>query len=263
MRRPVALYIFCLLYSTCSVFAQILKVDKSHLSSDSSGYITGVADAAFALNNRSSTADKENVYVGFRNHLDLVHIGARGATILIGGINYFKIGDGPLISNGTGHLRHIVRRNVDVSPEVFVQMQYDESRNMKSRELIGGGLRFNPVRGDNSVQMGLGAFYEYEQWNGAEVSVTKHLWKMNSYLGCDLRLNQSIKINSIVYFQTGRDDAIDAFRSRLSGHVELKDRVSNHFTIKLIADFHLEDRPIIPLNTFIYETYFGVQYNFN
>jgi hypothetical protein len=263
MLRSSSLYLLCFFCSIYGVFAQILKVDKSHLTTDSSGYITGVVDAAFALNNRSSTANKENVYIGFRNHLDLVHIGEQGATILIGGINYFKIGDGPLISNGTGHLRHILRRNVDVSPELFVQIQYDESRNMVSRELLGGGLRFNPVRGENSVHMGIGAFYEYELWNNAELRIAKYLWKMNSYVGCDVRLNQSMKFNSIIYFQTGKDAAINAFRSRLSGHIELKDRVSNHFTLKLMADFHVDDRPIIPLNTFIYETYFGVQYSFN
>ncbi len=51
---------------------------------------------------------------------------------------------------------------------------------------------------------------------------------------------------------------MDVFRSRLSGHFEIKDKISNHFKVKLITDFLMDNRPIIPLNTFVYEMYFGV-----
>jgi hypothetical protein len=243
--------------------AQILKVNKSHLSSDSSGYLTGIVDGSIAVNNRSSTADQQNVYVGLRNNLDLVYVAKESATILIGGFNYFKIGSGPIISNGTGHLREIFRRNSKLTPEAFGQLQYDQSRNMEARELLGGGIRWQPLKGKNTLNVGLGMFHEHERWNPGGEVILKDLWKMNSYLSTELNLTDRIQLNAIAYFQTGKDEAIDSYRSRVSGHIEFKDKISSHFKVKISGDFLLDDRPIIPLNRLIYETYFGIEYSFN
>lgn len=243
--------------------AQILKVDKGHLSSDSSNYLTGIVDGSIAINNRSSTAEQQNVYVGFRNNIDLVFVAKESATILIGGFNYFKIGSGPVISNGTGHLREIFRRNNKLTLEVFAQLQYDQSRRMEARELLGGGLRWQALKGKHSLNLGLGTFHEHERWNAGDQIIMKDLWKMNSYLSTEVNLSKRIQINAIAYFQTGKDASIDSYRSRVSGHIEFKDKISERFKVKLSGDFLLDDRPIIPLNRLIYETYFGIEYSFN
>jgi hypothetical protein len=245
------------------IFAQILKVDKSHLATDSSNYLTGIVDGSIAINNRSSTADQQNVYVGLRNNLDLVYVAEKSATVLIGGFNYFKIGSGPVISNGTGHIREIFRRNAKLTPEAFGQLQYDQSRRMEARELIGGGLRWQALQGKNSLNIGLGTFHEHERWNAGGDVILKDLWKMNSYLSGEINLSDRMQINAIAYFQTGRDASINSYRSRVSGHIEFKDKISERFKVKLSGDFLLDDRPIIPLNRLIYETYFGIEYSFN
>jgi len=100
-------------------------------------------------------------------------------------------------------------------------------------------------------------------WNGPENELTKQLWKLNTYLSADVKLTSSINVNAIVYFQSGRDSEIDAFRNRLSGHLEFKNAVTDQFKVKMTANFLLDDRPIIPLNEFIYEAFFGVEYSFD
>ena len=259
--RQVYFFLIVLFASLAS--AQILKVDKGHLSSDSTNYLTGIVDGSIAVNNRSSTVDQQNVYVGFRNNMDVVYVARESATILIGGFNYFKIGNGPVISNGTGHLREIFRRNHTLTPEVFVQLQYDQSRNMEARELIGGGMRWQAIKGKHSLNIGLGTFHEHERWNATDQMILKDLWKMNSYISCEINVTKRMQINAISYFQTGRDVSIDSYRSRVSGHIEIKDKISSRFKVKMSGDFLLDDRPIIPLNRLIYETYFGLEYSFN
>ncbi|WP_420316345.1 hypothetical protein [Ekhidna sp.] len=246
-----------------STKAQILKVDKGFLATDSSNYFTGVIDATFAINNRSSTVDQQNIYVGVNNNVDLVYIAERSATVLISGLNYFKIGDGPLIYNGSAHLRQVLRRTAKLTPEFFIQGQFDESRNMEFRMLYGGGLRWNILQKENSLFAGVGVFRENERWNGPEGEINKNLWKLNSYLSADVKLTESININAIIYFQSGRDGAIDAFRNRLSGQLEFKNALTEKFKLKMTSNFLLDDKPIIPLNEFIYEVYFGVEYSFN
>ena len=180
-----ALAISCVLFC---VHGQILKVDKGSLASDSSNYFIGVIDATFAINNRSSTVDEQNIYIGVNNNVDVVYIAEKSATIFISGLNYFKIGEGPLIYNGTAHLREIFRRSAKLTPEIYGQVQFDESRNMELRWLIGGGYRWNLLQKKNSLYMGLGIFREMEHWNGLESQVDKQLWKMNSYVSADVRL---------------------------------------------------------------------------
>lgn len=257
--------IFCIfLFLVASLsYGQILKVDKGFLASDSSGYFTGVIDATLAINNRSSTVDQQNVYIGVNNNVDVVYIAERSATVLISGLNYFKIGDGPLIYNGSAHLREIFRRAATLTPEVFGQIQFDESRNMELRWLLGGGYRWNVLQKKNSLYMGLGIFHEIERWNGEAAQVDKELWKLNSYFSADVKLTSTTNVNAIVYFQSGRDGAIDDFRNRLSGQLEFKNALTNHFKLKMTSNFLLDDRPIIPLNKFIYEVYFGVEYSFD
>lgn len=243
--------------------AQILKVDKDFLETDSSNYFTGVIDATFALNNRSSTAVEKNVYVGFNNSLDLVYIAKEAATVFISGINYYKIGDGPLIYNGSAHLREIFKRAATITPEVYSQIQFDQSRNMELRWLLGGGYRWNVIQKKNSLYMGLGVFHEHERWSGTLASIEKNLWKMNYYLSADVKLTKSTSINAIAYLQSGHDKTIDAFRNRLSGQLEFKNAISDQFKVKMTSSFLLDDRPIIPLNTFVYEVYFGIEYSIN
>ena len=253
---------------TASLFAfalnaQILKVDKGFLAADSSNYFIGVIDATFAINNRSSTIDEQNIYVGVNNNADVIYVSEKSATIFLSGINYFKIGDGPLIYNGTAHLREIFRRAAKFTPEVYAQIQFDESRNMELRWLLGGGYRWNILQQKNSLFMGLGLFREMERWNAGEFKINKNLWKLNTYLSADVRLSATTNINAIVYFQSGHDSEIDKFRNRLSGHLEFKNALTEHFKVKMISNVLLDDRPIIPLNEFIYEVYFGVEYVFN
>ncbi len=257
---------YYILFFVCISFvsnAQILKVNKGSLVSDSSNYFIGVVDATFALNNRSATADKRNLYLGINNNIDVLYISEQSATLLISGLNYYKIGGGPLIYNGSFHLRQIVKRAARWTPEIFTQTQFDESRNMELRQLLGGGVRWNLLQRKNILYMGLGGFYEYERWKGENELIRKKLFKFNSYLSGDIRLSETTYLNTIFYFQSGWDNEIASLRNRVSGQLEIKNEVTDKIKVKLTSNVLLDDKPIILLNELIYEVFFGVGYNFN
>lgn len=253
---------FILVLISIGLKGQILKVDKSHLATDSAGYFTGVMDASFNVNNRASTPDRQNVYVGINQNADMVYVGDRHATVLISGINYFKIGDGPLVYNGSAHVREVFNRKETLSPEIYGQAQFDESRNMELRWLLGGGMRWNVLRGENSLHLGLGTFREHERWKGEIGLIEKNLWKVNTYIGADLSLTEEVSFNTIFYLQSGWDEEIGSFRNRVSGQVEIKTTISKRVKVKMASSLLVDSRPIIPVNKLIYETYFGVEYSF-
>ncbi|GAB4251552.1 MAG: hypothetical protein Tsb0034_30520 [Ekhidna sp.] len=263
MQRKIILGSVFLYMCSFPAFSQILKVSKGRLATDTSSYFTGIIDGAFALNNRSSTVDEQNLYLGITNNVDLVYLSEKSASILISGLNYYKIGDGPLIYNGTAHFREILRRKATFTPEVYGQVQFDESRQMELRWLAGGGFRWNILQKSNSLFMGVGAFREYERWDGESAVIRKRLLKLNSYMSADVALSPTTSVNAIAYFQSGRDAAIDAFRHRFSGNLEIKNAITDRLKIKMTSNFLLDDKPIIALNRFIYEVFFGLEYGFN
>ncbi len=255
--------IFFFLFCYSQVSAQILKVNKGSLASDSSDYFIGVIDGTFALNNRSSTAEVQNVYVGVNTNLDVVYVAKQSATLLISGLNYFKIGDSPAIYNGSSHLRHILRRAAKLTPEFYTQVQFDESRNMSLRYLAGAGYRWNILEKKNMLYCGLGVFNEHERWAGEQETIVKNLWKVNTYLSGDVKITQTTNINAIGYFQSGYDQEVNSFRNRFSGQIEIKNALNAHLKVKLSGQFLWDDQPIIPLNEFIYQTFVGLEYAFN
>lgn len=253
----------CFLHITIlAAFGQVLKVDRSHFESDSSGYLVGAIGGNFNVNNRGSTPEEENVYVGVTGNTDFIHVAKNSATIMIGGLTYFKIGDGPTVYNGYVHLREILRRSHTVAPEFLLQSQFDQSRKMEFRQLIGGGLRFNVLRGENSLHAGLGGMFEHEEWRADTTLIVKDLFKINTYVGGELTLNETVTIRTITYFQSGWDARIESFRNRLSSFLQISTELTEHLNFTTSFDFYLDDRPIIPVPRITYESNFGISYTF-
>ena len=263
MRFKIWLSFLCLFFFSSIAKSQILKVDKSHLSTDSANYLTGAADLRFQLNNLASTPQQQNSLVSIHSLLDLVYVTPNKAIITINELQYFKIGDGPFLNTGSAHVRVNWSRNTFLSPETFVQIQYDQSRQMKQRFLYGGGTRFNFIRGDNSLHAGIGIFREQEIWENQDgISVDVTFNKFNSYFGGEVNLNDHIELNSIAYFQTAYDNTIDAWRHRVNGTLELKDRITKAFQLKLALSGSLDSRPIIAINRFFYSLQLGFEFSF-
>lgn len=256
------LFLLPFFVSLFSVDGQILKVDKGYLGIDSSNYFTGMFDIAFALNDRGSTAEEDVVYIGLQNKTDLIYLAEKSATILKTGINYFKIGEGPFVFNGSVHLREVFNRKNRFSPEVYGQAQFDGSRNLDLRALLGGGFRWNVTHPVNTVYLGMGFFNEYEKWDNGEVVENKNLLKLNTYLGVGHEFNNRISISAISYFQSGYDKDIEKLRNRVFASLQLANDVTDKLRLKFTFNYEHDDRPVIPLNRHVFESYVGFEYKF-
>lgn len=246
--------------------AQILKVDKGDLESDSSDYFLGSVQLDFNINNRSATADNDIRFVGFEGNADIVYIADKHAYIFINKINYFKSTGGPLLSTGYTHFRINFLRKKKLSYESFTQVQYDDGRRMPFRFLQGGGVRYR-VSADKKakVYIGIGVMYEKENWRspiGEELLIEREIWKTSNYINGKFQLNDHVSFNTILYYQGGHDTKSDLFRTRLSGDVVLQMELSGKlaFTVTFAAQY--ENRPIIPINNLVYSLTNGFKWNF-
>ncbi len=260
----IKLIIVALLLSF-STRAQILKVDKGDIDADSSGFFLGNINLDFNINNQSTTAEKEVTFKGLRAKADLVYVSNENAYILINNLNYFTSTGGAEISTGFTHFRINWLRKKKLSYETFTQIQYDDGRNMPLRRLIGGGVRWAVARaGNHKLHIGTGVMYEYEQWKQAEPSrlIQKEILKNSTYVGFQTLINNIARFNGIVYYQGGYDESSDLFRNRFSGDVSLSFSLTNNLSFSTSFSAQYEDRPIIPINNWVYSLTNGLKWDF-
>lgn len=217
------------------------------------------------MNNRSTTPEKDVMFVGTTAYADLVYVADKNAYILINNINYFKSTGGPLISNGYAHFRTNFLRKNKLSFEAFTQVQYDEGRKMTSRFLVGAGVRYLMIKSRKSrIHVGSGAMQEQEVWRpfDEDQDIEKNMLKLTSYLGGTVFFSDEVKFHIMAYYQTGYDTDDSVYRHRLSGDTKLSIGLTDRLDFTVSFNFQYEDKPIIPINGFVYSLNNGLKWSF-
>jgi hypothetical protein len=247
--------------------AQILRVDKNHLESDSAGYFALYADVNFSLDNRSVSPKEQLVYTRLNSKADVLYVSKRHAYILVNSIEYQATSNSTPFSTGYTHFRINFRRIHKVSYETYVQMQYDEIRRMRLRTLTGGGIRFTAIDEDGfDVHIGTGVMYEIEKWrrieNNPESDFYKEMPKLSNYLGVEFGLSKHVKLNLWGLYQTGYDTQDDIARNRYAGEATLNFTVSKRIIwINRFAYFY-DAQPVIAINSAFYQIINGLRITF-
>jgi hypothetical protein len=124
----------------------------------------------------------------------------------------FKAANGKKSSNkGFLHLRTIrqLSERQFLSVEGYSQIQFDEFLLLRSRILLGGGFRFDPValfdttsKNDNKLKifLGTGVFYEFEKYS-TDPREKRSLMRSSSYLSFVWSAGKNININLVNYYQ--------------------------------------------------------------
>lgn len=247
-------------------FSQILKVDKGSLLLDSTKILIGNLGLNFNVNNRSTTVETPATFVGLTGTSDVVYLSDKHAYIIITSINYFKSTGGPLISTGYAHGRVNLLRKNKLSYELYTQIQYDDGRNMPFRLLGGGGIRVNVLETKkSSVHFGMGIMREHENWKAIQLDnsiIEKRIWKTSDYLGINTVFNEIVSLHLIAYYQGGWDEDAKVFRNRVSGDFQFQVKVTDKLSFLTNFTAQYEDKPIIPINNFVYSLTNGLAWKF-
>lgn len=187
--------IFLFLY--IPAFSQI-NTERFRKDSDSAGF--------------SGIADIELTAITGNTDLQLIHYGGR--------LNYnwgesytFFVADGGfgwdkgsrIFNQSLYHLRYVHKITEYLQTETFTQFDFNKSRLLTERELIGAGFRFKVVKLDElKVRLGISYFYEHEKYNISSYSIhSNNLFanRLSSYLTCEYEIKDDVKFLSITYFQ--------------------------------------------------------------
>lgn len=233
--------------------AQILRVDKNHLNSDSSGYFTGFVNFNFSLDSRSVAPSEQLVFTRLTARTDLLYVSKNTAYIFVSSIDYMKSGDAAPFSTGYGHLRINFFRKRVVSLETYAQTQYDEVRRLRLRNLVGVGARITAIdKAKVDIHLGTGVMYEMEKWRKVEDDPTsdfqKNIPKASSYIGIDFWLSKNSELTLWGLHQIGYDNEDDITRSRYAGEVTLNLQISKRFSWTNRFTYFYDAQPVIPIN---------------
>lgn len=144
------------------------------------------------------------------------------------------------------HYRMVYKLNELFYPEFFLQSEYDEFIELKERDLVGGGMRFNLIhfnkKADSTqnigLSLGLGAMYEYELIN-AEPNYTNNNARMTSYIGFRWDPSDNFRMALTTYFQPLLNNWVDI---KLYNETELAFYINKYlaFTFDLTLYYHTE-----------------------
>lgn len=246
--------------------SQILNVNRNEILTDTAKFVTGSIGFKFHLDNKNATPEKKNSFISLQNKNDLVFVGLKHNYILISQIKYFNSSGGTFISSGHAHARTNLLKMRKLSYEVFTQIQYDRNRYLDNRFILGGGLRWRISNTEKTgFFIGTELMYEHEKWDNPEDEnhfIIKDLPKFSGYLSFRIETSSVSTFRSAIYYQTGYDPNPGTMRDRLSFdiHFEIEVMRKLYFTIKFIGLY--EDKPIYPINKFVYALENGLVWRF-
>ncbi|MEE9464397.1 MAG: DUF481 domain-containing protein [Candidatus Neomarinimicrobiota bacterium] len=129
-----------------------------------------------------------------------------GHTFVVGQFQQGRKDEQIFINKGFLHLRGVRHLRADLAMEGFVQQEFNEFINLRSRSLVGGGMRWGLVRVQDSsrttrvVNLGVGAMWEQEEQTGEAEGIIR-LLRSTNYLVLRWTLDDRLTLFSTTYFQ--------------------------------------------------------------
>jgi len=118
-------------------------------------------------------------------------------------------------NKGFGQLRAVKHVFPRIQIEGFLQKEFNYFIDLKNRELIGGGLRFNP---SGQFFIATGAMYEKEVYQSIE---EQNFIKSTSYINYSVQLMDKVTLKNVLYYQF-KLDAMDNYRILWDGSLRFQ-----------------------------------------
>ena len=206
------------------------QVDIESIRRDGKAGLTGSIELDLTV--RSGNVDLFEVGPGILlSYVDSVY-----AILLVASGDVGWEGNERFSNEALGHLRYVHRISHRVYAESFIQANYDKSRRLNYRNLVGGGIRLNLVStAGASLSLGSSYLFEHEQ-NGVPAggrhpgATSVNRW--NSYVGARLKLSQNAVASGTLYSQPNMSRFSDRrFLMEAKLTASVTDAVSLHTTV--------------------------------
>ena len=188
------------------------------------------------------TGNVETVEVGLGGRVD--YVGDTATTLFVSDGDLGWQGGRRYSNQGLAHLRQVYRRQFRVQPEFFVQSDYDRSRNLNFRGLLGAGFRTSLFSSD-AARFWWGSAYIFEH-ERLELKVKDDhpertsVHRLSNYISSRVRLEKTTALAWTIYLQPKLDEIGD-LRVLSEGDVELK--LSRSLVLVTTASMRYDSHP--------------------
>lgn len=245
MLRTICLLSVLILILSPALKAQLLNVESVRTNGDSTGWY-GELEFDLSLNHYN-----ENVFE-FTNESNLSYFSDQHAYMLLNEIKFVNLDGNSVISSGYVHLRSTLRRLRALSPELFLQYQYNNNLGLNNRALGGAGIKYRFYRSDKwQASISTALMAEFEEWQlNEEASIENEFLKSTSNISLRGRLSETARFKLVGYYQA-RPDRYLKGRSILESELEMDLSKRVAVSISFVASYDAE--PIIDIPNLTYE----------
>jgi hypothetical protein len=239
-----------------SLFAQILNIEKERQEMEVNDSTVWRGNFIFGFD----LTRQQNTVLQFNNDDYLLLMTPQHAYIWIGHINLIKSEGENVISEGYFHHRINFWRNRKLSAETFAQYQYNETRGLMNRGLVGATPRLTLKASEKlDVAIGTGVMYEWEEWKLEENKALTRLVKSTNYINIHAKFTENTELMFIAYYQARFDRFV---HPRISGDANFRAKLSKHISFNLKFVPYYDAAPVIRIEKWNYEITSGIGIQF-
>jgi hypothetical protein len=244
-----ALFVFVV-----DVSAQILNVERARGAADSVGWggEIGLDFTIDKFDERVTEAESESA---------LFYTSANHNYILLSSLEFVDVDGSSIINSGYIHARSTFRSKKRLSPELFLQYQYNNNLGLTNRRLGGAGLRYRFLSiGRLTGTLSTGMMAENEEWEPQEGdNIENTFLKSTSNLALRGSLSENASLLLIGYYQARPDKF---FEPRATLESQLGVKLSKHITLAVSFVLTHDASPIIDIPKVTYELENGLIFTF-
>jgi len=161
------------------------------------------------------------------------------------------------------HLRYVHEISTLFQIETFVQYNYDKSRLLLNRELIGGGTRIKFLTEQNiKLRIGISGMIEIEEYDLPENSVhPKQVndFRLSSYLSINIKISDFADFISTSYYQPLPDDFEDV---KILSENAIQSKLTDSFKVAIKFNARFDSKPPDGRKKLDTSTKVGISYEF-
>lgn len=225
--------------------AQLLNVERIRIDPDTTGWKGDIGiDLSFnQLNDR---------VIRLSNTLNIAYQTDRHIHTALSSFDLVNVDGRALVSGGYLHFRSKLMNRKTVSPELFLQFQYNENLGLNNRSLAGSGLRYAFLnRSRLSGDLFSGLMFEHEQWGlRGDREVVRNLLKSTNSINLTYEISTDTRLFLIGYYQFRPDKPL-APRAILDSEINIK--ISEILSLSLTFNISYDTEPVIDIRELTYE----------
>jgi hypothetical protein len=241
---PILVVLLPFLFAT-NVSAQILNVERARGAADSVGWggEVGFDVTIEKYNDRVTKAENESaIFYTSKNH----------NYILLSSLEFVDLDGSSVINSGYVHARSTFRSRKRLSPEIFLQYQYNNNLGLANRRLAGTGIRYRFLTTERLTgTFSTGFMVENEEWDPKEGdNIENTFLKSTSNLALRGSVSENASLLLIGYYQA-RPDKFSEPRATIESQLGVK--LNKHITLAVNFVMTHDANPIIDIPKITYE----------